>query len=57
VTTVIESEPLLVLSLKESLRILDLIENPPPKNDKFLAAMARSEQQLKSVASNFDDFS
>lgn len=56
-TTVIESEPLLVLSLKESLRILDLIENPPPKNDKFLAAMARSEQQLKSVASNFDDFS
>jgi uncharacterized protein (DUF1778 family) len=38
---VIESESTLVLSLRESIRLLELIENPPPRNEKFLQAQAR----------------
>lgn len=38
---VIESESTMVLSRRESLRLLELIENPPPRNEKFLQAMAR----------------
>jgi uncharacterized protein (DUF1778 family) len=38
---VIESESTMVLSRRESLRLLEMIENPPPRNVKFLQAMAR----------------
>ena len=43
---VIESESTIVLTRRESLRLLELIENPPPRNKKFLQAMARY-QKLK----------
>lgn len=38
---VIESEASMVLSRRESLRLLELIENPPPRNDKFIQAQDR----------------
>lgn len=38
---VIESESAILLSRRESLRLLELIDNPPPRNAKFLAAQAR----------------
>ena len=38
---VIESESTIVLTRRESLRLLELIENPPPRNEKFLQAMNR----------------
>lgn len=38
---IIESESTMTLTRRESLRLLDLIENPPPRNAKFLQAMAR----------------
>lgn len=38
---VIESESTLVLTRSESLRLLELMENPPPRNDKFIQAQAR----------------
>ena len=38
---VIESESTMVLTRRESLRLLELIENPPPRNEKFLRAQAR----------------
>lgn len=38
---IIESESTIVLTRRESLRLLELIENPPPRNEKFLQAQAR----------------
>ena len=38
---VIESESTIVLTRRESLRLIELLENPPPRNDKFLEAQAR----------------
>jgi uncharacterized protein (DUF1778 family) len=38
---VIESETSIVLTRKESLWLLDLLDNPPPRNKKFLQAQAR----------------
>lgn len=38
---VIESESTIVLTRRESLRLLEVIENPPPRNKKFLQAQAR----------------
>lgn len=38
---VIESETTIHLSRKDFLRALELIENPPPKNEKFIKAMSR----------------
>lgn len=38
---IIESESTIVLTRRESLRLLELIENPPVRNDKFIQAMAR----------------
>jgi uncharacterized protein (DUF1778 family) len=38
---IIESESTIILSRRESLRLLELIENPPPRNEKFLQAQAR----------------
>ena len=41
---VIESESTIALTRRESLRLLELIENPPPRNEKFLEAMARYQR-------------
>ena len=38
---VIESESTIVLTRRESLRLLELIENPPSRNERFLEAQAR----------------
>ena len=38
---VIENESAIVLTRRESLRLLEMMENPPPRNDKFLQAQAR----------------
>ena len=48
---VIESESTIVLTRRESLRLLEMIENPPPRNEKFLQAQARY-QRLKNDASS-----
>lgn len=48
---VIESESTIILTRRESLRLLEMIENPPPRNDKFLQAQARY-QRLKNDASS-----
>jgi len=49
---IIESESVMVLSRKESLRLLQLIENPPPRNQKFVEAKARYERMKRSVHSS-----
>jgi uncharacterized protein (DUF1778 family) len=41
---VIESESTIVLTRRESLRLLELIENPPPMNAKLKKLMADYEQ-------------
>ncbi|PKO84502.1 MAG: DUF1778 domain-containing protein [Betaproteobacteria bacterium HGW-Betaproteobacteria-11] len=41
---IIESESTIVLTRKESLRLLELIENPPPRNEKFIQAMTRYQE-------------
>lgn len=46
---VIESESMIALTRRESLRLLEMIENPPPRNKKFLEAQARY-QRLKNDA-------
>lgn len=46
---VIESESRIALTGRESLRLLELIENPPPRNEKFLQAQARY-QRIKNDA-------
>lgn len=46
---VIESESMILLTRRESLRLLEMIENPPPRNKKFLQAQARY-QRLKNDA-------
>ena len=48
---VIESESTIVLTRRESLRVLELIENPPPRNEKFIEAQARY-QRIKNDASS-----
>jgi len=39
-----ESETVLVLTRRESLRLIELIENPPLRNEKFLQAVARHRE-------------
>jgi uncharacterized protein (DUF1778 family) len=46
---IIESESTIALTRRESLKLLDLIENPPPRNEKFLQAQARY-QRIKNDA-------
>lgn len=46
---VIESESTIILTRRESLRLMNLIENPPPRNEKFLQAQARY-QRVKNDA-------
>jgi len=50
---VIESESTIVLSRRESLRLLEMIENPPPRNKKFLQAQAR-HRRMKNASSTAD---
>jgi uncharacterized protein (DUF1778 family) len=38
---VIENEASIVLSRRESLRLIELMESPPPRNEKFLQAQAK----------------
>ena len=49
---IIESESLMILSRKESLRLLELIENPPLRNQKFVEAKARYERMKSNVHSS-----
>ena len=46
---VIESESTMLLTRRESLRLLELIDNPPPRNRKFVAAQV-AYNKLKSSA-------
>lgn len=46
---VIAAESSLVLTRRESVRLLELIENPPPRNERFLRAQARY-QKLVGIA-------
>ena len=48
---VVESESTISLTRRESLRLLEMIENPPPRNAKFLQAQARYEK-VKNDASS-----
>jgi uncharacterized protein (DUF1778 family) len=48
---VIDSESTIVLTRRESLRLLEMIENPPPRNERFLQAQARY-QRVKNDASS-----
>lgn len=48
---VIDSESTIVLTRRESLRLLDLIENPPPRNEKFLRAQARYQGMKNDAGS------
>jgi uncharacterized protein (DUF1778 family) len=45
----IESESTIVLNRSESLQLLAMLENPPPRNEKFLQAQARY-QRIRSDA-------
>ncbi len=38
---VIESESTIVLTRRESLRLMEMMENSPPRNEKFLQTQAR----------------
>ena len=38
---IIESESTIFLTRRESLRLLEMVVNPPPRNEKFLQAQAR----------------
>lgn len=46
---VIESESTITLTRRESLRLLELLDAPPPRNDKFIQAQARY-QRIKADA-------
>lgn len=46
---VIENESTILLTRKEGLWLLDLIENPPPRSERFRQAQAR-HLSLKSQA-------
>ena len=46
----IESESTIVLTRRESLRLLELIENPPPMNDKLKKLMADYEKGGQMIA-------
>lgn len=48
---IIESESTIVLTRRESVRLLELIENPPPRNEKFLEAQARYQRTKNDAGS------
>jgi hypothetical protein len=43
-----ETESRMVLTRRESLRLLELLENPPPMNEKFKRAMKRHSELIKT---------
>jgi uncharacterized protein (DUF1778 family) len=47
----IENETSMRLSRRESLRLLNLLDNPPPRNEKFPAAQARHQKIKKDAGS------
>lgn len=49
----IESESTIFLTRRESLRLLEMIENQPPRNERFNKVM--SDYQLKIQASGLRD--
>ena len=49
---VIESESAIVLTRRESLRLLEMIESPPPRNEKFLQAQARYQERMTHAGSS-----
>jgi uncharacterized protein (DUF1778 family) len=51
---IIESESVMVLTREESLRLLELIENPPPRNQKFMEAKARYERMKGNAHSSVE---
>jgi len=48
---VVENEARITLTRRESLRLLDMIENPPPRNEKFLQAQARYQRGKQDAVS------
>lgn len=46
---IIENESTMVLTRRESLQILDLIENPQPHNAKFLEALEYHRRMIKDA--------
>ena len=48
---VIARESTIVLTRRESMRLLELIENPPPRNKKFLQAQARYQRMKDDAGS------
>jgi uncharacterized protein (DUF1778 family) len=48
---VIESESSLQLTQRESVRLLEMIENPPARNARFVAAQARYRSTLADADS------
>lgn len=51
---IIENESNIVLTQRESLRILEMIENPPCRNANFISAQSRYER-IKSYANYSDE--
>ena len=49
---IIESESVMLLSPRESARLLELIDNPPARNRKFLEAKARYERMKADADSS-----
>ncbi len=49
---IIENESTLVLTRRESLRLLELIENPPLPNAKFLQAQKRYQKIIQNADSS-----
>ena len=48
---VIESESTIVMTRRESLRLLEMIESPPPRNEQFLQAQARYQRMKNDAGS------
>lgn len=48
---VIETESTIALTRRESLRLLEMIENPQPRNAKFLQAQARHQEIVGDAGS------
>jgi uncharacterized protein (DUF1778 family) len=48
---IIESESTIVLTRRESMRLLKLLENPPSRNEKFLQAQARYQGRKTDAGS------
>lgn len=51
---IIESESAILLTRRESLRLLALIDNPPPRNEKFMQAQARYQAMRQHADSAAD---